>query len=39
MAGLVPAIHVFHGGKAQGVDSRHKAGHDDVCGTRKIQKS
>jgi hypothetical protein len=27
MAGLVPAIHVFLCG--QGVDARHKAGHDD----------
>jgi hypothetical protein len=28
MAGLVPAIHVF-GAEKQGVDARHKAGHDD----------
>ena len=28
MAGLVPAIHVLLIG--QGVDARHKAGHDDV---------
>jgi hypothetical protein len=28
MAGLVPAIHVFTFRK-QGVDARHKAGHDD----------
>jgi hypothetical protein len=27
MAGLVPAIHVFR--YAEGVDARHKAGHDD----------
>jgi hypothetical protein len=26
MAGLVPAIHVFH--VCKGVDARHKAGHD-----------
>jgi hypothetical protein len=26
MAGLVPAIHVFE--NKQGVDARHKAGHD-----------
>ena len=28
MAGLVPAIHVFHSCDSQGVDARHKAGHD-----------
>jgi hypothetical protein len=28
MAGLVPAIHVFLFAK-QGVDARHKAGHDE----------
>jgi hypothetical protein len=28
MAGLVPAIHAFLGAK-QGVDARHKAGHDE----------
>jgi hypothetical protein len=28
MAGLVPAIHAFKAEK-QGVDARHKAGHDD----------
>jgi len=27
MAGLVPAIHVFLA-KKEGVDARHKAGHD-----------
>jgi hypothetical protein len=27
MAGLVPAIHVFT--PTQGVDARHKAGHDE----------
>jgi hypothetical protein len=27
MAGLVPAIHVFP--YSQGVDARHKAGHDE----------
>jgi hypothetical protein len=27
MAGLVPAIHVLHK-KKEGVDARHKAGHD-----------
>jgi hypothetical protein len=29
MAGLVPAIHVFDAGRQQGVDARHKAGHDE----------
>jgi hypothetical protein len=29
MAGLVPAIHVFDAVKKQGVDARHKAGHDE----------
>ena len=29
MAGLVPAIHVFLRG-TEGVDARHKAGHDEV---------
>src|SRR5258708_4329071 len=29
MAGLVPAIHVFLAGAPQGVDARHKAGHDE----------
>jgi hypothetical protein len=30
MAGLVPAIHVFFcWGRLEGVDARHKAGHDD----------
>ena len=29
MAGLVPAIHVFD--NIQGVDARHKAGHDGVA--------
>jgi hypothetical protein len=28
MAGLVPAIHVFAAVIQQGVDARHKAGHD-----------
>jgi tripartite-type tricarboxylate transporter receptor subunit TctC len=28
MAGLVPAIHAFLANKKQGVDARHKAGHD-----------
>jgi len=28
MAGLVPAIHVFLFCTKQGVDARHKAGHD-----------
>jgi hypothetical protein len=28
MAGLVPAIHVFLQNKKEGVDARHKAGHD-----------
>jgi hypothetical protein len=28
MAGLVPAIHVLLGVKAQDVDARHKTGHD-----------
>jgi hypothetical protein len=28
MAGLVPAIHVFL--CSQGVDARHKAGHDEI---------
>jgi hypothetical protein len=30
MAGLAPAIHVFGLGHKQGVDGRHKAGHDGV---------
>jgi hypothetical protein len=30
MAGLVPAIHVLT--LSEGVDARHKAGHDVVCG-------
>jgi hypothetical protein len=31
MAGPVPAIHAFNGfASQQGVDARHKAGHDDV---------
>jgi hypothetical protein len=29
MAGLVPAIHVFLWRDTQGVDARHKAGHDE----------
>jgi len=29
MAGLVPAIHVFVASTKQGVDARHKAGHDE----------
>jgi hypothetical protein len=29
MAGLVPAIHVFAFVRAEDVDGRHKAGHDD----------
>jgi hypothetical protein len=29
MAGLVPAIHVFLPGRAEDVDARHKAGHDE----------
>jgi hypothetical protein len=29
MAGLVPAIHVLLIVTKQGVDARHKAGHDD----------
>jgi hypothetical protein len=33
MAGLVPAIHVFRATK-EGVDARHKAGHDG-----KLQRS
>jgi hypothetical protein len=28
MAGLVPAIHVFSDYRSEGVDARHKAGHD-----------
>jgi hypothetical protein len=32
MAGLVPAIHVFCDAGLQGVDARHKAGHDDSVG-------
>jgi hypothetical protein len=28
MAGLVPAIHVFHDDIEKDVDARHKAGHD-----------
>jgi hypothetical protein len=32
MAGLVPAIHVFTLPR-KGVDTRHKAGHDDKGGT------
>jgi len=35
MAGLVPAIHVFSSARPQGVDARHKAGHDGgASGTR-----
>jgi hypothetical protein len=30
MAGLVPAIHAF-AKKKEGVDARHKAGHDSIC--------
>jgi peptidylprolyl isomerase len=30
MAGLVPAIHVFNIASNQGVDARHKAGHDRI---------
>jgi branched-chain amino acid transport system permease protein len=29
MAGLVPAIHAFASAASQGVDARHKAGHDE----------
>ncbi len=29
MAGLVPAIHVFSDSDEKGVDTRHKAGHDN----------
>jgi hypothetical protein len=29
MAGLIPAIHVFDLDPRQGVDARHKAGHDE----------
>src|SRR5579859_7445777 len=29
MAGLVPAIHVFHAVIKQGVDARYRPGHDD----------
>jgi hypothetical protein len=29
MAGLDPAIHVFHGAEAKDVDARRKAGHDE----------
>jgi hypothetical protein len=29
MAGLVPAIYVFDLAPIQGVDARHKAGHDE----------
>jgi hypothetical protein len=32
MAGLVPAIHALEtaaGGRSEGVDARHKAGHDE----------
>jgi hypothetical protein len=29
MAGLVPAIRFFDAVKKQGVDARHKAGHDE----------
>ncbi len=32
MAGLVPAIHVLLADMPQGVDTRHKAGHDELCG-------
>jgi hypothetical protein len=36
MAGLVPTIHVFHCWKlCEGVDARHKAGHDDKRNARK----
>jgi hypothetical protein len=36
MAGLVPAIHVFHRWKlSEDVDARHKAGHDDERNARK----
>jgi hypothetical protein len=34
MAGLVPAIHVFAASKREGVDARHKAGHDEAGGLR-----
>jgi hypothetical protein len=30
MAGLVPAINVFLCQMKQGVDARHKAGHDEL---------
>ena len=29
MAGLVPAIHVFHRRSSKDVDARHEAGHDE----------
>jgi hypothetical protein len=32
MAGLDPAIHEFLEQIEQGVDARHKAGHDEVAG-------
>jgi hypothetical protein len=32
MAGLDPAIHEFLEQTKQGVDARHKAGHDEVAG-------
>jgi hypothetical protein len=35
MAGLVPAIHVFLPGR-EGVDARHKAGHDDSLRWRSV---
>ena len=36
MAGLVPAIHVFMLKGSQDVDTRHKAGHDEIhCRTIK----
>jgi hypothetical protein len=36
MAGLVPAIHAFLRRPKQGVDARHKAGHDSGLDLRPI---
>jgi hypothetical protein len=37
MAGLVPAIHVLAAAAKEGVDARHKAGHDGDCGKDNFQ--
>jgi hypothetical protein len=39
MAGLVPAIHVLlaEGAPTQGVDARHKAGHDECLVTTTLK--